>query len=168
MLVACLACLDPNSDFDGPVSTTGTEASVSETSADTSCEDDSLETDGMSEGAIDVGSNALRITEAGGSDMFNMFVFDVGAGELHYSVDVELEICAYVVCEGGVPADVPLCIEPATSASLEDGSHGCCARNVLDLTYDCPAAMGAKIHVRVNDAPADCTFYSLEVATSLP
>jgi hypothetical protein len=187
LALASGACLDPNPDFEGDETSTGpTSASMSgdPSSGDTSsadassadasssgagvCEPDGYETDGEMEGMIGVGVFSLILEEAGATDHFNMFVEGVGMGELHFAVDADLRICAYPSCEieAAMP---PSCIAPATSSTLPDeGTFGCCGDGVLDLGYECPAAQGAKIHVRVFGATADCTHYDLEAATTLP
>jgi hypothetical protein len=182
LALASGACLDPNPEFEGDETSTGpTSASMSgdassddPSSADTSssgggvCEPDGYETDGEMEGMIGVGLFSLILEEAGATDHFNMFVDGVGMGELHFAVDADLRICAYPSCEIE-PAMPSSCIAPATSSTLPDqGTFGCCGDGVLDLAYECPAAQGAKIHVRVFGATADCTHYDLEAATTIP
>jgi hypothetical protein len=182
--VLVAACLDPNEDFDGPAST-GTEASSTSddgatvdgstttdgdttlggTSTDTSasCEPDGFEPNEEMEAAIDIGSYDVVLETADGIDRYNMF-FDTPPAEFQMSADADVRACAFVACEGTFdPPDVQCAI--GLEGSNEGGNLGCCGGPALAMTYVCATDMGAKLHLAVDQAPADCTFYTLEIAT---
>jgi len=181
-LTGAAACLDPNPDFDGAASSTGMPGESSGTSssagdstdgaesAETSvtCEPDGFEPNDDEEAPILTGSFSVNLHTVDDRDRFNFFVENVGSGEFWIAADADVRACVYLQCEGTSDPPVIDCQDPATSGSSEEGQIGCCGGPAAGLLYTCAAEMGVKFHLLVDQAPADCTEYELEIATSLP
>jgi len=175
LVLACAgvpACLDPNADFDGPV-TSGSEGtgsssgggSSSSTEGPTSCDADGFEPNDDQEASIQLGSYDVILETVDALDRYNIFFDDVGTGEFHMAADADVRVCAFVGCEGSFePAVVDCTI--GLEGSNEGGNIGCCGGPALGMTYVCAPELGAKLHLVVDQAPADCTLYTLELATT--
>lgn len=170
-LVGVPACLDPNPDFDDGGSTSIADDNTSapgDASSEGGCTPEPTDTGDDTEEPLVDGEFSYVLEETSTVDAFNMWVEGAGMRTVHFETDVALDLCAYADCEvePGLP---PPCVPPVTSDSLDDtGLFGCCNSTVLDLSFDCPADAGAKLHVRVSGADAACTAYQLEVATTNP
>ena len=185
--VLAAACLDPNEDFDGPAST-GTEGSTSAAASSTSEGGDSTSEGGgsssetsascMPDGFEDfedpdaeatlpsLGSYTATLEELDARDLYNHFVDDVGISEFWLAADADVRTCVYVSCEND-ETQPPDCVEPATSSSIDSGV-GCCGGSSVGLVFDCPAQMGAKMHLIIDQPSEACLSYGFEIATTMP
>jgi hypothetical protein len=183
-LASASACLDPNPDFDGEPSTTdggsaddgptsspgestsAPSSSSSETSA--TCEPDGFEPNDEMEAQIPLGEHSMTLETVEGRDLYNVYFEETVPESLWMAAGADVEVCAFIECEGTFDPPQYDCVEPAQSGSNDEGTIGCCGRPELAMTWTCAPQLGAKLHLEVRGAAQDCTHYTLELTTTLP
>jgi hypothetical protein len=183
------ACLERNSDFDGPASTSGSSTSGSstsggdagatagstsdETAADTSttdatCVPDGFEQEGEPAGQVTLGEHELVLESIDAIDRYNMFRSGEVPKTFHAAADADVRVCVYVQCDDSpIPADID-CVVGLSAAEPESATPGCCGGNTVDLSYICGGTTAAKVEIIVDMPPAACTPYTLVLAESAP
>ena len=171
------ACLERNSDFDGPASTsvasTGEagagDASTSDTSTtDASCTPDGFEHPGEPSVEAQLGELELVLESIDAIDRYSLYRPSEVPETFYAAADADVRVCVYVNCE-----DSPDSADVDCQVGL-DGSHpdsaapGCCGGNTVELAFVCGGDTTAKVNIFVDMPPADCTPYTLVLAESAP
>ncbi|HWB75552.1 MAG TPA: hypothetical protein VG755_11375 [Nannocystaceae bacterium] len=156
-------CLDPNPDFDGPASEASSAADgAGESTTEASCLADGYEPNDLQSAAIPFGTFTLVLETVDAIDTYSLWVAPEAPELFHATADADVRVCGFVRCEGVVEAPQVECTM-GLSGGNENGDPGCCGGPELALAFVCGGDTSAKIVVSVDDAPADCTSYGLEL-----
>ena len=105
---------------------------------------------------------AARLEGEGAEDWYKTGLDPGGPAEVFArTAGVDVQVCFFVECEGGVPGTITKCSgEPAVDPAW---LTGCCASETVGVEYDCGGPTGIVAHVRVDEGDDTCPAYDLEV-----
>jgi hypothetical protein len=179
------ACLERNTDFDEPASSSDTgnadasttDASTSaspttesaasdESTTDAACVPDGFEMDGDPSVQATLGELELVLETIDAIDRYNLYRDAAVPKTMYAAADADVRVCMYIACEDSLEYADITCVVGLAASEPESATPGCCGGNTVDLSYVCGGNTTAKAEIWVDMPPADCTPYTLTLAES--